>query len=1067
MTLREKRLASTLLLALLILVALAPAAAQDAELNPAFIEGNAGLGSLTLDRTDVNGFSGSFSASLVLGSSPSPVRYSLTVQVEAGSVRTWTVRTSVRTDNFADFLRFPDRVVSVPDGATVGGVDFVEPNPCFIEGTVTVTGGGTLSTVFIRAVRSGTDAWTSRHVDGFYRFPVLPGTDYRVDPTIQLVGISSSIRPPDVFVDCAAGDTVVVDFTVETPEISGSIFGAVQLSGHHAIDRYEVFASGPTFGFQSLGPPFDADGSASYAIDTLQDGTYFITAQARLNSFDDFFSFPIPAWDGSFPFGPNRPEIVGGAAVEVNAFAQQAFIDGTLVVRGSADLGDVSFASANASGAFDTPSWGGSSFDRINTATGAIDLVVSEGSWAVNRLSISFFRPQGDPDSFLSQSSSFFDLTLSTPLPVAAGGSASRDFDLPLGSVTVNLTVAGGGVLSNPQLDSGLCRELDPATGELLRTWSFFSRSSGQIDVPTGQVTFLAPRGTCTFRARAFVNGSLTTFGELEVEVTPGVDQTVDIGGPSLTLDLAPGQCFDLAVGGDLTVSGTASDDVAVDTVAVNGYPATTASTNNPSDPAEVSWTVDVPIFAKGPLELVTVATDTAGKTATDTRTVFIDSGPPALSFTPADGTVVSLPTTSVLVEGTTSDDAGVDSVTVDGAPVALYDQGGGVFGFSADVFLDTCGSYPCETTITVVSTDISEKSTTVSHRVTLIDNQPPIADAGGPYAVDEGGTVTVVGGGSDPDDDPLVFAWDLDNGGDYETPGQNATFSAASLDGPSSYTVGLLVTDDGGLSASDTATVNVANVAPTVSPISASVDPVAVDTSVAASATFGDPGVPDTHEAVWQWGDGSLCDTSVDAACAVDAANSAVSGSHTYGAAGVYTVELAVTDDDGGIGQSIFQYVVVYDPSAGFVTGGGWIDSPAGAYVADPTLAGRANFGFVSKYKKGAEVPTGSTEFQFRAGDLNFHSNTYEWLVISGHKAQFKGVGTINGEGNFGFLLTATDAALTESTDEDGFRIKIWDIDAGDVLVYDNKIGEEDTSEATTSLGGGSIVIHSGKGGK
>jgi hypothetical protein len=70
---------------------------------------------------------------------------------------------------------------------------------------------------------------------------------------------------------------------------------------------------------------------------------------------------------------------------------------------------------------------------------------------------------------------------------------------------------------------------------------------------------------------------------------------------------------------------------------------------------------------------------------------------------------------------------------------------------------------------------------------------------------------------------------------------------------------------------------------------------------------------------------------------------------------------------------------LVVYDPSAGFVTGGGWIWSPPGALVADSAAMGRANFGFVSRYRKGANVPDGSTQFVFQAGGLNFHSNTYE----------------------------------------------------------------------------------------
>ena len=188
------------------------------------------------------------------------------------------------------------------------------------------------------------------------------------------------------------------------------------------------------------------------------------------------------------------------------------------------------------------------------------------------------------------------------------------------------------------------------------------------------------------------------------------------------------------------------------------------------------------------------------------------------------------------------------------------------------------------------------------------------------------------------------------------------------------------------------------------------------------------------------------------------------VADSHTYNEAGVYTVGLTVTDNDGGAGTSEYQYVVVYDPSAGFVTGGGWINSLAGAYGPDPSLAGKATFGFVSKYKKGSSTPSGNTEFQFHAADLNFHSGSYQWLVIASFKAMYKGTGTINGEGNYGFMLTAIDAKLAPHTDVDLFRIKIWDKDNLDTVEYDNQIGDGGFSDPTTAIGGGSIVIHSGK---
>ena len=53
---------------------------------------------------------------------------------------------------------------------------------------------------------------------------------------------------------------------------------------------------------------------------------------------------------------------------------------------------------------------------------------------------------------------------------------------------------------------------------------------------------------------------------------------------------------------------------------------------------------------------------------------------------------------------------------------------------------------------------------------------------------------------------------------------------------------------------------------------------------------------------------------------------------------------------------------------------------------------------------RKGADVPSGNTEFQFKAGDLNFHSTSYEWLVVAGNKAQFRGAGMINGVEGYTF---------------------------------------------------------------
>jgi hypothetical protein len=149
----------------------------------------------------------------------------------------------------------------------------------------------------------------------------------------------------------------------------------------------------------------------------------------------------------------------------------------------------------------------------------------------------------------------------------------------------------------------------------------------------------------------------------------------------------------------------------------------------------------------------------------------------------------------------------------------------------------------------------------------------------------------------------------------------------------------------------------------------------------------------------------------------------------------------------------------VTYDPSAGFVTGGGTIASPAGAYVADASMTGQASFGFVSKYQKGQSTPTGQTEFQFQTAKFNFHSELYDWLVVSGSKAQYKGTGTVNGVSGFSFMITAVDG----STDK--FRMKVWNTGTS-AVVYDNKLGQPDTFDASTTadtqpIAGGSIVVH------
>jgi len=225
----------------------------------------------------------------------------------------------------------------------------------------------------------------------------------------------------------------------------------------------------------------------------------------------------------------------------------------------------------------------------------------------------------------------------------------------------------------------------------------------------------------------------------------------------------------------------------------------------------------------------------------------------------------------------------------------------------------------------------------------------------------------------------------------------------------------------------------------------------------VSFTGTFTD-NAGDTHTAQWAF------DSSTQAGT-VNEATGSVSATRTFSAAGVYLVSLTVTDECGNKAMAnsmsgLPAMVVIYDPTAGFVTGGGWFNSPAGAYVAKPSLTGKASFAFVSKYQKNQTVPTGETEFQFQVANFSFHSSTYEWLVVSGARAQYKGSGTVNNAGTYGFLLTAIDGDVKGGGGVDKFRIKIWD-KATSAIVYDNQMSASDSADPSTAIGGGSIVIH------
>jgi hypothetical protein len=261
--------------------------------------------------------------------------------------------------------------------------------------------------------------------------------------------------------------------------------------------------------------------------------------------------------------------------------------------------------------------------------------------------------------------------------------------------------------------------------------------------------------------------------------------------------------------------------------------------------------------------------------------------------------------------------------------------------------------------------------------------------------------------------------------------------------------------TDLAGNTTSLSAGVNIDKTAPAIvmASVVATPNPAMVNAAISLAASLTDTGSSNLALAEYRIGAGPFATLA-----SASSASATVSGSvGSFASPGVLDVCVRAADLAGNHSPEECVLVAVFDPSGGYVTGAGTIDSPAGA-LAGSTAAGTARFGFQSKYARGATVPSGNTQFRFRAGDFEFDSIAYEWLVVAGARAQYMGTGVIkNQTGTFNFVLTTIDGDLPGGGGTDKFRIKITD-SAG--VVYDNQMGTVDSADPSTVIASGHIVI-------
>ena len=188
----------------------------------------------------------------------------------------------------------------------------------------------------------------------------------------------------------------------------------------------------------------------------------------------------------------------------------------------------------------------------------------------------------------------------------------------------------------------------------------------------------------------------------------------------------------------------------------------------------------------------------------------------------------------------------------------------------------------------------------TAPFRIPAIQPQAPVVTAGEDITIAEGEYVVFSADITDPDS-PLdhTYSWDFGDG----TAVVNTLLADHIYKDEGAYAAQLTVTDIHGLSATDSVTITVENVAPTADLY---FDPFEPDAGVPVSFTgsFYDPGELDTHTITWNFGDGTGTVTGQ------------LETPHTYLTAGTYQVAFTVADGDGGTSTANATIVIAVPPT-------------------------------------------------------------------------------------------------------------------------------------------------------
>lgn len=166
-------------------------------------------------------------------------------------------------------------------------------------------------------------------------------------------------------------------------------------------------------------------------------------------------------------------------------------------------------------------------------------------------------------------------------------------------------------------------------------------------------------------------------------------------------------------------------------------------------------------------------------------------------------------------------------------------------------------------------------------------------------------------------------------------------------------------------------------------------------------------------------------------------------SGSHTFAQAGMFTIRVAATDDDGGRGEAQV-LVVVYDPDGGRAHLVGGLQANDGAVAGRHTTKDDDTFKGLASYQPHDEGPAVTHgHIQFVVDGETLDASQIDWLVVTAdRRIAIKGIASVHGGPSRGFVLYGWQG------DPDRARLVLWSLDEGPVpsekLVFDNNPGAD-----------------------